>query len=388
MEKLMVYRNILKDPLVILLQDLMNENNETGFEEKYYALCSKIIEKGQTSILDYIFKIIEHDENIFSRNLEKNNHIEKSVKKAVMHDIKILKSISAIDFDALSKKAGDDFGFLNGKSRHPLTDIVKNSGEQKIYDYLHQTYKENGCGKYRDYLAFTVDKHKKLVPVKKFSPVTMDMISGYESQKQQLIDNTSRFVSGKHALNGLLYGDRGTGKSTAVKSLIPMFFSQKLRLVEIEKDKLSLIPDIVEMLADRGLYFIIFIDDLSFDSNESDYKFLKSAIQGSIYEKPDNILFYVTSNRRNLVKENMAERENEVYMSDHLNEVASLSDRFGLKLFYHKPTKDEFIDIVRHLAQKENVDDIDSMIDEAIMFAMYSGGLNGRSARQFIDTKL
>jgi uncharacterized protein len=214
----------------------------------------------------------------------------------------------------------------------------------------------------------------------------MDSIYGYESQKHKIIENTQKFVSGQYALNALLVGDSGTGKSTTVKSLIPMFREKKLRLIEVEKDNLYYIPKIVETLKNRGMYFVIFIDDLSFESNENSYKYLKSVVEGSIYEQPRNILFYVTSNRKHLIKESMIDRQNEVHMRDAINEQTSLSDRFGLTILYSEPNQNEYFEIVLGLAESYSIhyDSKEEFLADAKKFAMQNGGRTGRSAVQYI----
>ncbi len=206
--------------------------------------------------------------------------------------------------------------------------------------------------------------------------------------RDKIIENTSKFISGQYALNALLVGDSGTGKSTAVKALIPMFKHKKLRLIEIEKENLSHISKLIDVLKNRGMYFIIFIDDLSFESNDSSYKYLKSAVEGSIYEQPSNILFYVTSNRKHLIKENMVERQNEVHLRDAINEQTSLADRFGLTILYSEPNQNEYCEIVLGLAEKYKVkyESNEQLLADAKKYAMQNGGRTGRTAVQFVKT--
>ena len=189
-------------------------------------------------------------------------------------------------------------------------------------------------------------------------------------------------------MNALLVGDSGTGKSTSVKALIPMFKNKKLRLIELGKENIRFISKVIEALKNRGMYYIIFIDDLSFESNEDSYKYLKSAVEGSIYEQPRNILFYVTSNRKHLIKESMLDRQNEIHMRDAINEQTSLSDRFGLTILYSEPNQNEYFEIVLGLAEKYDLkyEDKDQFLLEAKKFAMQNGGRTGRSAMQFIRT--
>ncbi|MDF2617132.1 MAG: ATP-binding protein [Sedimentibacter sp.] len=236
--------------------------------------------------------------------------------------------------------------------------------------------------------AFSINDEGKIVTVDNFKPVAMENIYGYESQKNKIINNTEKFIQGKFALNALLVGDSGTGKSTGVKALIPMFGNSKLRLLEVDKKNLHYITKIIDILKNRGMYFIIFIDDLSFESNENTYKYLKSAVEGSIYEQPSNILFYVTSNRKHLIKESMVDRQNEVHLRDAINEQTSLADRFGLTILYSEPNQNEFFEIVIGLAEKYQVkySSKEQLLADSKKFAMQNGGRTGRTAVQFVKT--
>lgn len=387
---LIIYRNLYYDEIInkyIHLYDNMNNKLTENCLRDYYEVCSLLINKGYNSINDYISDKVISDENIFSLTCEKGLKINDMVRKAVLHDISMIKSICELSLKKLSDNACDSYNFIDYNSTHQLTYILVNNNVHEIYDYLADEYMEYGCGDYRNTYAYSINDDGCLMPVCDFSPVVMENIFGYERQKNKVIANTKRFVSGHHALNTLLVGDSGTGKSTTVKALIPMFKDKKLRLIQVEKEKLKYIPKIVENIKNRGMYFIIFIDDLSFDTNEDSYKYLKSVVEGSIYEQPGNILFYVTSNRKHLIKENYVDRENEVHVRDAINEQTSLSDRFGLTVLYDEANQNEYYSIVLGLANSYGLKyENDYLLPEAKKFAYENGGRTGRTAVQFIKS--
>lgn len=392
---LIIYRNILMDDLITfynnLYQKYSNYNKLDSKEEylnDYYKLCSILIGKGYDSINDYISDKILVDENIFSLSCEKGLIIDEKIKKAIYHDISIIKKLFELPVKGMANNAGDMNCFINYSKINNLAEVFKNSNVGEIYEYLYVEYKSNGSGQYRNNYAFSISELGQIIPVDNFKPVVMEDIYGYNSQKSKIINNTEKLVSGKFALNALLVGDSGTGKSTSVKALIPMFKNKKLRLIELGKENIRHIAKVIESLKDRGMYYIIFIDDLSFESNEDSYKYLKSAVEGSIYEQPRNILFYVTSNRKHLIKESMLDRQNEIHIRDAINEQTSLADRFGLTIIYTEPNQNEYYEIVLGLAKKYGLKyaDKEEFLLEAKKFAMQNGGRTGRSAMQFIRT--
>ncbi len=389
---LIIYRGILNDEIIQSYGNLCHvyfrQENKEELESVYYSLCSKLLFKGCDSINDYIaYKILE-DENIFSLRMEEGEQVDEKTKKAVLYDLSLFKKIFELPLKGMASSAGDMNNFINYGSNEELTELFKSRRTEEVFDYISSQYQSNGCGKFRNNYAFSLNDCGSMVPVENFNPVNMESIYGYERQKDKIIENTSKFILGQFALNALLVGDSGTGKSTAVKALIPMFKHKKLRLIEIEKERLSYISKLIDVLKNRGMYFIIFIDDLSFESNDSSYKYLKSAVEGSIYEQPSNILFYVTSNRKHLIKENMIERQNEVHLRDAINEQTSLADRFGLTILYSEPNQNEYCDIVLGLAEKYKVkyESKEQLLAEAKKFAMQNGGRTGRTAVQFVKT--
>ena len=216
-----------------------------------------------------------------------------------------------------------------------------------------------------------------------------DRLIGYENQKEKLIKNTEAFLKNKPANNVLLYGDSGTGKSSSIKALLNRYATEGLRLIELAKYQMKELPKILEVLKDRGLYFIIFMDDLSFEDFETDYKYMKAIIEGGVEVKPNNVLFYATSNRRHLIKEKWSDRDQEsgeIHLSDAIQEKISLASRFGITISYESPQQKGYLRIVKELAKQNNITlPVEELKERAIQWEMWNNGRSGRTAQQFID---
>jgi predicted AAA+ superfamily ATPase len=230
-------------------------------------------------------------------------------------------------------------------------------------------------------------KQQRLRPVKRLDVVRFDDVLGVDRQRQALVDNTERFLQGLPANNALLWGSRGTGKSSLIKALLNEYSSQGLRVIQVDKDDLLDLPEIVDEIESLPQRFIIFCDDLSFDEGDVTYKALKSVLEGSIEQAPDNILIYATSNRRHLMPEYMSDNEGsrvhetELHFAEAIEEKISLSDRFGLWLSFYAINQDQYLEIVDHLFASTS--DRDALHKEAIRFALAKGGRSGRAAQQF-----
>ena len=221
--------------------------------------------------------------------------------------------------------------------------------------------------------------------------VVLDDLVGYEIQKKKLIDNTEAFVDGRRANNVLLYGDSGTGKSTSIKAIVNEYYERGLRMIEIYKHQFKDISNVIAQIKNRNYKFIIYMDDLSFEEFEIEYKFLKAVIEGGVETRPDNILIYATSNRRHLIKEtwsdrNDVEQQNGMHRSDTMEEKLSLVNRFGVKINYSKPSQKEFFHIVVELARRNGLTiSEEELTREANKWELSHGGISGRTAQQFIN---
>ena len=262
-----------------------------------------------------------------------------------------------------------------------------------FFDIVTEFYKQYGVGKFGLNKAFRVI-HKGedtiISPITHTSDVTLDHLIGYELQKKQLIENTEAFVEGRKANNCLLYGDSGTGKSTCIKAILNQYYDRGLRLIEIYKHQFKDLSNIIEQVKNRNYRFIIYMDDLSFEEFEIEYKYLKAVIEGGLETKPDNVLIYATSNRRHLIKETWNDRNDynvELHQSDTMQEKLSLVNRFGVTISFSKPSKKEFNNIVTTLAAKypEIKMTEEELLLEANKWEMSHGGISGRCAQQFIN---
>jgi len=260
---------------------------------------------------------------------------------------------------------------------------------QPLVFYYHTM--GTGAFSYCYAFRFLVTGNKaQLKPVREPDPIRLSHLIGYERQRQQVVRNTEQFVRGFPANNLLLYGDRGTGKSSTIKALVHEFGPRGLRVVEVAKQDLDRLPELLDLIRYRPHRFIIFIDDLSFEEGEVDYKYLKAVLEGSLEARPSNVLIYATSNRRHLIKERFSDREftgdGEVRSQDTLQEKLSLADRFAMTITFTSPDQEQYLAIVNGLAQQAGLAlDPDRLREEALQWALWHNGFSGRTARQFID---
>ena len=267
-----------------------------------------------------------------------------------------------------------------------------------FFQYVTEFYKDYGVGMFGLNKAFRIAENKdgsiRFLPINNMDTVMLDDLIGYELQKKKLVENTQAFCDGKAANNVLLFGDSGTGKSTSIKAIVNQFYPQGLRMIEIYKHQFKDLSTIIAQIKNRNYKFIIYMDDLSFEEFEIEYKFLKAVIEGGVETKPDNVLIYATSNRRHLIKETWKDREDmehseDLHRSDTMEEKLSLVNRFGLSIFYAKPNKEGFNEMAVALARRAGITP-EVMTDaeicyEANRFEMRGGGLSGRTAQQFVN---
>lgn len=263
-----------------------------------------------------------------------------------------------------------------------------------FFDCMTAFYASHGVGKFGLNHAFSVSLNGEdatIEPIANPARVTLDHIIGYDLQKRELVQNTKAFTLGKAANNVLLYGDSGTGKSTGVKAVLNEFAPRGLRLIEINKYQFRALSSVISQIKERNYRFIIYIDDLSFEENESEYKFLKAVIEGGVETNPENVLIYATSNRRHLIRETWSDRNDmehndDIHRSDTIEEKLSLAARFGVTINYSVPSRDEYLNIVKTLAQREGLDvEETTLCMEATRWELRHGGISCRTARQFID---
>lgn len=336
--------------------------------------------------------LLASEENLFSLACEKKGRADATIERLALADAKALLGIFTKDSDlddytpAVTNAKNEDA--RAGKIIMRLSDkLVKCKTAEELLTELKEFYRASGSGTYALYRGFIVSEAGKIKPVLSYSDVSFNDIFGYERQKKQLCANTEAFLAGKNANNVLLYGDSGTGKSTAVKALLPKYERRGLRIIGVQKHQFAYLPDIISDLSLRAYKFILYLDDLSFENFETEYKYLKAIIEGGVAERPENILIYATSNRRHLVKETFEDREGggDIHRAETTSEQISLSERFGLQIYYAKPDKQEYMDMVLFLAESEHPEiPQDELIAGANAWAVKHGGYSGRAAHQYI----
>ena len=390
--KLLIYRNLITDELLVK----MNET-ESAFDECEIALS--LMEKAEEVGLEgdlakeYIYYLLSHGENLLSKVAEQTGGmVGDSLLRAAAHDIEIISNVLSGEMKIFKEQSivNDYYPTTANRSRS-LNDIkkifIKNNNSIESAKILSKHYGKYGYGLLADYMAFKWDAQKsKLIGVNSCDDITFDDIIGYTRQKDELMANTEAFLQGLPANNVLLYGERGTGKSSSIKALVNKYFADGLRLVEVSRMQFAYLPTIMGSLSQWGKKFILYLDDLSFEEFEVEYKQLKSTIDGGIETKPDNVLIYATSNRRNIIKEVWADNEgDELHRSDTINEKVSLSDRFGLKVFFISPDQEAYLNIIYEKATKRGLNMTrEELKKEAIKWEMSHTGRSGRIAEQLI----
>ena len=351
----------------------------------------------------YAIYKLAHEPNLVSTTIERTGgKIGKSLLDAFKHDIQILFDTSKMNFpvyNIIDDLFRDYTPTVENKSESfiELKNKIENlrgNDFDGIVDCLIVYYRKYGCGDIANYRAFRFDEEtKNLVGIKHFETIRLDDLIGYAHQKELLTKNTNAFIDCKPANNVLLVGARGTGKSSSVKALVNENYSRGLRLVQLTKPQLKFLPELMETLRNfASKRFIIFLDDLSFEESEAEYKYLKSSIEGGVESLPQNVLIYATSNRRHLIREtwrDRAEGHEELYRDDSVNETISLSDRFGLIVNYYPPSQNEYLEIIAHMLKKSGIElDAETLRIEGLRWEMSHSGRNGRTAQQFVKNYL
>ena len=329
------------------------------------------------------------------------------------NDFKIFKSLFDYDFTPLEKeleidcfsvilnykaieKSGSRYNKNVSERVQQLSRLIEEArDENEVFIHVTDYYRDYGVGMFGLNKAFRIRKDRgilELVPITNTQEVQLSDLVGYELQKKKLIDNTRAFIEGRKSNNALLFGDSGTGKSTSVKAILNEYYPEGLRMIEIYKHQFEDLSAVIARLKNRNYKFIIYMDDLSFEEFEIEYKYLKAVIEGGLETKPDNVLIYATSNRRHLIRETWSDRSDmetteELHRSDTMQEKLSLVARFGITINFSSPNKKEFQNIVLELAKRQKNIDIteEELLLEANRWELSHGGMSGRAAQQFIN---
>ena len=385
---------------LIVCRNLLDEEIFGG-ETDEFKISARLIERAERLGLSgnlyrtYLIYLLAHEPNLISTSIEMHGgKIGKSLREIFKRDVEILLPILRGEITSELKILNDYKPTIENQNEsfNELRRRLENlKGAPEIAYTFIEHYRKFGFGDIAAYRAFRWDAEtKNLVGIRHFETIRLDDLIGYAHQKELLLGNTTAFVDGKPANNVLLVGARGTGKSSGVKALVNEFYAKGLRLVQITKPQLKNLPEIMKTLRKfMSKRFIIFLDDISFDETEAEYKHLKSAIEGGVESRPENVLIYATSNRRHLIRETWRDRgddQDELYRDDSANETISLSDRFGLIIHYYAPSQNEYLEIIRSMLKRNGVEiDEEKLKLEGLRWEMSHSGRNGRTAQQFVN---
>lgn len=387
-ESLCIY-DLKNDRVISALAKLLGSTRDESVIQSQSEFFNTL--SAYDSLKHYISSLILTDDNVFTKSAASSgaDKLPESVIDGVKSDLRKLEALSSITAKDIFNCVDDNDikeilstmpGWETGNALLPLT----HDWDEQI-DSLIKFHKTNGYGIFAKYAAFTW-RDESLLPISCVDPIRLTDLKRYEIQRKTVVDNTRAFLDGLPANNVLLYGDRGTGKSSTVHALLNEYKNSGLRMIEISKGDIGDLTLIREKISDSPMKFIIFIDDLSFDTHDDSFGELKAALEGSLSGRQDNTLIYATSNRRHLIKENFSDRENDVNRSDTLQEELSLSDRFGLSITFINPDKKEYEDIVAKIASDRNINaDTEALCEKAEQWARRRGGRSPRCAKQFID---
>lgn len=420
--KLIIYGNH-EDTILMKMSDIFkkfdrDEETPDKLISDIYEQIKRILEVATDYGFDknlwhnYLTFYLITNENPFSLTCEKVGANDGSVNEFAKNDFKVFMNLFNYDFRPIEAALGINcFSLISDYKAIVKKELMYNKNvsekvqalslkletakdENEFFNYVTDFYKAYGVGMFGLNKAFRViggDNGVTFTPINNMDKVMLDDLIGYEIQKKKLVENTEAFVQGRKANNALLFGDSGTGKSTSIKAIVNEYYDQGLRMIEIYKHQFKDLSNVIASIKNRNYKFIIYMDDLSFEEFEIEYKFLKAVNEGGVETKPDNILIYATSNRRHLIKEtwndrNDMESNNGLHRSDTIEEKLSLVNRFGCQISYSKPSQKEFFDIVIGLARKNNVKMTDEeLMAEANKWELSHGGISGRTAQQFIN---
>ena len=422
--KLVLYRNLGENSILMKLSGIFEDFDHgdcpnAELVARIYDQIKRLLDLATDYGFDtnlwhnYLAFILITNENSFSMTSEKVGANDGTVNYFAKNDFKIFKKLFDFDFSEIEEALDIDcFTIVNnykaiGKKERMYNKNVSTKvqdisraiegakDENDIFKIVTDFYKAYGVGMFGLNKAFRIvhptNGDMQFVPINNTEDVRLDDLIGYEIQKQKIVENTEAFVAGRKANNALLFGDSGTGKSTTIKAIINEYYDQGLRMIEIYKHQFQDLSQVISQIKNRNYRFIIYMDDLSFEEFETEYKYLKAVIEGGLEIKPDNVLIYATSNRRHLIRETWTDRtdlenNNGMHKSDTMQEKLSLVNRFGVTINYSKPSQKEYFQIVVGLAEKNGIHMTEEeLCAEANKWELSHGGISGRTAQQFIN---
>lgn len=379
---IVIFRNILKTKVIKKLLKFLNCETKENIDnikqiDLYCEFLSELF-KSDNNLADFILSQIFLDDNIYISKCILKQEINNNLKKTFKNELNFFKYISSFDFSSIFNKE---------YSKNIAELEIKEIDFYKIYFEHIKNIDKKGYGIFYNNNMFVLDDRKNIIAVKNKDNQDIKKLYGYEIERNKVLSNTKILIEGKKANNILLYGDAGTGKSSTVKAVANFFKDEGLRLIEIKKKQLHFITDIIEKLSCSPLKFIIFIDDLTFSSNDDTFSYLKAILEGGVNSFPNNIAVYVTSNYRHLIKENFTDRTgDDIHIEDTIQQIMSLTNRFGMIITFQRPGRDLFKEIVLSYAKENNIKtDKEELIKQAEAYAIRSAGRSPRVAKQFIE---
>ena len=375
---LAIFRKLLDDTVLKSLMSYLEEPTASG----YAGFVSELYNANGGNLGEHIRDICENNENVYVRTVGRGEKVSDFMQSALEEELASLQAAAEISAGELRTPL-EYKGFLPGFA----------SGEVNLtesYKHRVENIGKYGYGIYAKNRMFYIDENSCIVPVKNPDNIRLCDLVDYEHERQVILDNTKALLDGKPAANILLTGDAGTGKSSTVKAIANELFNEGLRVVEVRKDQLFSIPKVLDELSGNPLKFVLFIDDLSFQNDDDNFNTLKAVLEGSVTAKSNNVVIYATSNRRHIIKEKFSDREgDDIHRNDTMQELVSLSERFGIHITFSKPDKATFLHIVHHLADENGITMPSAELELlAERFALERGGRSARLARQFIDNLL
>lgn len=379
---LCVFRGLLAEPVVEGLCAFLNcrENNKALAPSMYAEFVSRLYRGSGGDLAQHILRCVEEDENVYIRAVGRGETPPDYMARCVEEELRTLQAVASLTPEDLT--AG-----LIGPC--PLPRFGTSSLDlSSLYWKRLNAIGRHGWGIYACHHMFYLDEGGHIVPVRHPDGTRLCDLVDYERERQLILDNTRALLAGQPAANVLLTGDAGTGKSSTIKAVVNELYPQGLRIIEVRREQLRLIPALLDELGENPLKFLLFIDDLSFQKGDDSYSALKAVLEGSVSAKSRNVAIYATSNRRHLVKETFSDREgDDLHRNETMQEQMSLSERFGLRVTFQKPDKETYLHIVAHLAQEQGIELPEAELSaQAERFALERGGRSARCARQFVDS--
>lgn len=381
---LTVFRSLLSDPVLSALEKYIDKraaNGATGeLFSAYSQFVSNLFTTGFSSLSEYIKDLVENDENVYIKTIGIGKEPSEEISNSVQNELQTFQMLADLTADDLIKGLGDT-SFLP-RFKENKTELKSH------YNHRVENIDKYGYGMYARNRMFYIGGDNAIVPVLHPDETKLSDLIDYDREKKLILDNTYALLNGKPAANVLLTGDAGTGKSSTIKAVVNELYKDGLRILEVRKEQLRKIPSILDELTQNPLKFILFIDDLSFSKNDDDYSALKAILEGSVSAKSNNVVVYATSNRRHLVKESFSDRDgDDIHRNDTMQEIVSLSERFGLQITFNRPDKNTYLSIVKHLVADNNIEiDENELEISAERFALTRGTRSARAARQFVDS--